>query len=791
MIMIMDKRTPGPYADRMVSSKDQVYESISTADQEALVNAAICAVAARCDGAVSLDGIGFNGQDTKFGRRVAQIPFEEWTPEIKLEAARIASTYAHQIREYLDIEINKLPIVIAAGGIGTQYAARDQARAAERERTSRSKRVVTLQGDLLVFSFPFSADVKDALKEAGRGAFRYDGFTKTWRINRNALNRDVVGLTITCGFRVENGAEEALESAADVVAEKIAPIVAQLDGDVLRVTLVGHLSRDDFNLYRGLDGYHWLGGSDSLIDITPRNIEFLKAHESFSDELDAQLKARNVELEVQAAAYEENIGGSLSSESDLDLSDVVPAGLAPYPFQVAGVDYALKARRTFIADEMGLGKTVQAILACEKSNVHPVIVVCPASLKGNWAREIRRWAPSRSVDVLSGRGNGHVSAADYVVVNYDIFEAWSEKLSTIKAQALIVDESHYAKNPAAKRTKALVKFASEIPKNGLVLLLTGTPILNRPVELVTQLRIIDRLREVAPTPRGKRDDRGFEFAFKFRYCNPENNGWGWTFNGCTNGLELNEKLRSVCMVRRERNKVLNMKATIRTRIPFTLNGGLDEYRKAEENIIGWIFKTEGSEAANRARRAEMIVRLNKLRTLAEEAKIAATIEWVEDWLESYPDKSLVIFAEHVAVQHALRDHFSCPTILAGQKDVEAQKERFQSGAARVLVCSLGAAREGHTLTAASDVVFTSLGWTPGGLQQAEDRCNRIGQESDKVVAWQLLAEDTIEEEIASLIDEKRKTFNKVVIGEGTDDEDSIIDGVVAYLMDKQDRKFGI
>ena len=100
------------------------------------------------------------------------------------------------------------------------------------------------------------------------------------------------------------------------------------------------------------------------------------------------------------------------------------------------------------------------------------------------------------------------------------------------------------------------------------------------------------------------------------------------------------------------------------------------------------------------------------------------------------------------------------------------------------MCSLQAAREGHTLTAASDVVFTSLGWTPGGLQQAEDRCNRIGQEADKVVAWQLHAEDTIDEQIGNLIAHKRGVFNKVVKGEGADDDESVIDGVIDYLRNK-------
>ena len=336
-----------------------------------------------------------------------------------------------------------------------------------------------------------------------------------------------------------------------------------------------------------------------------------------------------------------------------------------------------------------------------------------------------------------------------------------------------------------QRMVAALTISAEVrSRNGLVLLLSGTPILNRPVELVTQLRILDKLPEVAPAPRRGTTDRDYEFSFKFRYCGPENNSYGWTFNGSSNEVELNEKLRASCLIRRERSNVLDLTDTVRIQVPLSLNGALADYRRAEDNVIRYIQEELGTAAAIKASKAAVLVELNTLRRLAEEAKIEATIAWVEDWLESYPTKKLVVFAGHVSVQKALAEHFDCPTILGGEKDAEAQKARFQDGDARVIVCSLQAAREGHTLTAASDVVFTSLGWTPGGLQQAEDRCNRIGQEADKVVAWQLHAEDTIDEQIGNLIAHKRGVFNKVVKGEGADDDESVIDGVIDYLRNK-------
>src|SRR6185295_5155733 len=86
------------------------------------------------------------------------------------------------------------------------------------------------------------------------------------------------------------------------------------------------------------------------------------------------------------------------------------------PFQRAGVDYVLRARRTFLADEQGLGKTVEALAALEADDAYPAIVVCPASLKLNWEREASVWLPSRSVTVVSGTG-GVIPSAEITIIN--------------------------------------------------------------------------------------------------------------------------------------------------------------------------------------------------------------------------------------------------------------------------------------------------------------------------------------------------------------------------------------
>jgi SNF2 family DNA or RNA helicase len=475
----------------------------------------------------------------------------------------------------------------------------------------------------------------------------------------------------------------------------------------------------------------------------------------------------------------------------LTFTSLLPEGLTPYNFQTVGAGYAIVARRTFIADEMGLGKTIQAIITILATCLfpgEPVVIVCPASLKGNWKREINKWAPALKVEVLSGTKGGKLPKADVYVVNYDILAKWEASFTA--PQALVLDESHYCKTPKAQRTVAARKLAARVPETGVVLALTGTPLLNRPIELISQLQILGRLEDVAPRPRRGNDDSAWEYSFKFAYCGAEKNDFGkWEFKGATNTGELNEKLRRSCYVRRLRADVLNMEDTVRQPQVLSLNGALTNYRRAESDLIKYLREEKGGAAAAKARRAEVLVGLNTLRNLAGLAKIDATVEWVKNFFEENPEKSLVVFAFHIEVQHALLKAFAdmAPArILGGQTTnlTESEKARFQSGQTRLLVASIKAAREGHTLTAASDVLFVEQGWTPGEHAQAEDRCNRIGQDAKYVFAHYLLAEDTVDEFVHELIEKKREIFKAVADGDIDFTDDDVTNAVIDHLKGK-------
>lgn len=469
----------------------------------------------------------------------------------------------------------------------------------------------------------------------------------------------------------------------------------------------------------------------------------------------------------------------MTSTQTLDFNGYLPDGVSLYDFQQVGVAYALVTGRCIIGDEMGLGKTIQALTVLAVKNAFPATVVCPASLKGNWKREIERALPGRTVKVLAGRkASADQLDADIVIVNYDILTAWADLMNP---QALVLDESHYCKNPDAARTQAALKLAARVPADGVVLGLTGTPLLNRPQELLAQLQILGRLEDItgpAKKPEGK---------FLFRYCGPENNGYGYTFTGATNTEELNTRLRGTCLIRRLRADALGTNDTVRIPAFLSLNGALDEYRKAEKDFIGYLNQTEGAAAADKAKQAESLARMTKLRVLAGLAKVPATIEWIENWLDSNEGKSIVVFAWHREVQVALQQHFGCPAILGGQspEKTESAKAAFQNRDNRVIVCSIQAAKEGHTLTAASDVLFVEQPWNPGTQQQAEDRVNRIGQEAKQCFAYSALAEDTVDDFVYQLIETKRAVFQAVADGTPFDADDaSVVNAVIDYLREK-------
>ena len=504
---------------------------------------------------------------------------------------------------------------------------------------------------------------------------------------------------------------------------------------------------------------------------------------SFDVSVDAEISqmASTVESEMSAL-----IEASRSTDAEISISGLNGQLL---PYQRAGVAYASNARRAFIADEMGLGKTIQALATLEYvHDSYPAVVVCPPSLVLNWANEYTKWLPHRRVATVTNRKAFPDSGSyDVVVVGYSNISTWEKQL--LNHRSYVFDESHYAKTPTAQRTKAAIKISRSVPKEGLILCLTGTPVTNRPNEYASQLEILGRLKEF-----------GGLWGFYRRYCAAYQDSFGqWNISGHSHLDELNDRLRGTCYIRRTKEQVLSeLPPVIHSKLVVEGNTtAMKEYDKAEKDIILYIAERARALAIEqgkpqygaavaamiRAEANEHLVRLSVLRRLAAKAKMEIVNEWIDERVNA--GRKVVVAAHHRDIVDDIARRHGNLRIQGGMsvEDVEANKHKFQTlpvGEAPVIVLSIQAAKTGHTLTASEECLFVELPWTPADVDQTYSRLHRIGQKGS-VTATYLVAKGTIDEDIYNLIESKRSVVGAAVDGGVFTDDDGAVQLILNLL----------
>jgi SWI/SNF-related matrix-associated actin-dependent regulator 1 of chromatin subfamily A len=488
----------------------------------------------------------------------------------------------------------------------------------------------------------------------------------------------------------------------------------------------------------------------------------------------------------QAQQHVEQLNAAMAASRATDATIDVPSpdGLAYLPYQRAGVAYLLDHRDALLGDEMGLGKTIQvAGLINADSSIGRVLVVCPATLKINWARELSKWLVlQRSIDIASG--DYFPENADVVIINYDILPRHREAIDRIQWDLLVADECHRAKGTHADviRVRALyggrrrqtkleklrdIQPPMETPiKARRRVYTTGTPIVNRPKELWSLVHEIDP------------DDLGRSyFKFMMRYTNAQHNGYGWDFSGASNLEELQTKLRSKFMIRRLKDDVLSeLPPKRRQIIAIPANGATEmvrrervAFRRAEEAAREAKRRGEDDLAAFAAAmrqlggRSASFEEMSKLRRATAVAKIPHVVEHVRGCLENV-DK-VVVFIHHHDVAHALAREFNNAAVVTGETRPDARQaevDRFQLDPdCRVFIGSIQAAGVGLTLTAAQLAIFAEMDWVPGNMAQAEDRLHRIGQLGSVLVQF-LVFVDSIDSYMANMTIDKQETISAAV-----------------------------
>ena len=434
----------------------------------------------------------------------------------------------------------------------------------------------------------------------------------------------------------------------------------------------------------------------------------------------------------------------------------------PYPYQMQGISFAQSRNgRCLIADDQGLGKTIQAIGWLQLNpQVRPAVIICPAVVKLNWAREIKAWT-GVTPTVLSGTTPYIWTAPPFdneiIILNYDILDAWLPTILSMNPQAAIVDELQYVKNSKTKRTKAVRKLSKRVKH---FIGLSGTPILNRPIEFFNGIQMIDP--DLFPN--------WMEYTRK--YCDRKQTGFGWDVSGATNVEELHQILTQSIMIRRTKSEVLpDLPPKIRSFYPLELSAQAEtNYLEAEENFLRWLTKRYGKKAADRAAGTETLTMIEHLKQLAVSGKMSQAIQWINNFLET--GEKLVIFTSHRStIRELLAEYGNIAVSLDGETPSGRRQyvidQFWEDPTIKLFIGNIKAAGAGINLQVASNVAFLELPWTPGELVQAEDRCHRNGQK-DTVNVYYLLAEDTIEEKIAHLLDEKRKVLDAVLDGVETD-----------------------
>ena len=458
------------------------------------------------------------------------------------------------------------------------------------------------------------------------------------------------------------------------------------------------------------------------------------------------------------------------------------------PFQREGVEYVLnKGGKGYIGDEMGLGKTIQAIAVASHFHLDwPLLVICPSSLRLNWKAEFLKWLPSlvseddihvvlssASIVKVAGKGSAGTTSkrkkssgssrilgsCPITIISYDLVSRVEEEITHANYRVVVCDESHYLKNGTAKRTMAILPL---IKKASRVVLLSGTPALNRPIELHSQITALHP--NLLPS----------KVAFGTRYCDGRKGMYGWEFKGATNLEELHFILKETSMIRRLKKDVLTQLPAKRrqgilvkvppAKMPASLKRAQSEESKGGRSLIQRVGDGNAFSADK------------DLMTMFGEsglAKLPAVIDFIDDMISG--ETKFLIFAHHRAVLDGIEEAVRKAKVgyirIDGSTPAETRQplvDKFQSDpSCLVAVLSITAGGTGLTLTAASNVVFAELHWTPGLLMQAEDRVHRIGQRCASNMYY-IVGENTLDDVMWPMISNKIAVLGQTLDGRTAD-----------------------
>jgi len=443
----------------------------------------------------------------------------------------------------------------------------------------------------------------------------------------------------------------------------------------------------------------------------------------------------------------------------------------PLSHQKEAIEKLVGSRRFILADDMGLGKTTSTIIAALETGVKKILIICPASLKINWQREIENYS-DRTCFIAEGKKFS--TESDFVIVNYDILKNFHNKegrenslLLQSNFELVILDEAHMVSNAQAQRTKLINDFVKNIKR---VWLLTGTPMTSRPINYYNLLNIIE-----SPVAQNW-------MAYAIRYCQGFQFRAGkrkvWNVTGASNLEELRDRT-SKQILRRLKEDVLDLPDKIIT--PVYLRTSSKEYKDLMGEYYEWLKnKTDESSSLT-----VQFSKLMKVRKVIANEKVKDTIEFTQNIIDQ--GKKVIIFTNFTDTLQLIHNHFGKESVYLDGSCNKVQRQyavdQFQENEkVKVFVGNLKAAGVGLTLTAAEVVIMNDLSFVPAEHAQAEDRAYRYGQKNNVLVYYPLY-ENTIEGVIYDILNKKKKVIG-TVMGDEVQDTGDVVEEILTLINKK-------
>jgi len=422
----------------------------------------------------------------------------------------------------------------------------------------------------------------------------------------------------------------------------------------------------------------------------------------------------------------------------------------PLPHQKEAIQKLVENKKFILADDMGLGKTTTTIIAALEANAKKVLIICPATLKINWKREIENYS-DKSIYIAEGKNFS--TESDYVIINYDIIKNFHDPKKKEESQILlanfdlvIVDEAHYIKNGQAQRTKLINDFVKNIDR---LWLLTGTPMTSRPMDYFNLLSLVD-----SPVSKNW-------MAYAIRYCSGYQFNVGgrkiWNITGASNLDELRERTSST-ILRRLKENVLDLPDKIITPVYLRLKS--KEYEEVMGEYYDWYDKNPDESKSLTVQ----FSKLTKIRQIIANEKVTQTIELIENIIEQ--DKKVIVFCNFTESLNRIAEHFGKAAVkLDGTMSKAGRQhsvDEFQENPkVKIFVGNIKAAGVGITLTAAEAVIMNDLSFLPSDHAQSEDRAYRYGQKNNVLVYYPIF-ENTIEGIIYDILNKKKQVIATVM-----------------------------